>query len=40
MICPTDDWDAHGGFDDTDDDNLDYDGTGLGDDDIDGYEDE
>lgn len=40
LKTPYDEWDAHGGFDLTDDEDIEYDGAGLGDDDIDGYDDE
>lgn len=40
MYMPIEEWDAHGGFDLTDEDSPEYDGTGLGDDDIDGYDEE
>ena len=36
---PVEEWEAHGGFDDIDDGEQ-YEGHGLGDDDIDGYDDE
>lgn len=39
-LTPTDEWESHGGFDNTDDENPEYDGTALGDDDIDGYDEE
>lgn len=37
---PVEEWGAHGGYDDTDEENPEFDGGGLGDDDIDGYDDE
>lgn len=36
-FMPADEWDAHGGFDLTDDDDLEYGGDGLGEDDPDDW---